>query len=150
MSDKIDFTTFNGDVETAAIADSAVTSAKFASGLDPIISTSSPSTGLTLDTYKSGKKHLYGIKTLATNTSFGNTWWTIFQRTSAEKYNFTFGTTISVKSIQFQAVGFPGLIFSYQGYDSGTSLSSIEIIPVKPQGNTGSENIRVSVDIWGS
>lgn len=126
-----------------------VTSDNLATAIDPIISTTNVGSVFTLDTFRSGKKHLYGIKELASSVAFGDTYWNIYQRTSQESYTISLGTTIKIKSMFLSRCEW-GEVLPYGNYQSGTSISSITVIPVEPLGATGATSIRISVDIWGS
>ena len=148
-SDKIDFTTFNKVIGTNALADNAVTTAKLASVIDPIISTATVGSDFALDTFRSGKKHLYGIKTISSGVAFNETYWNIYQRTSAERYTINLGTTIKMESMSLARCEW-GELLIYGAYTRNQSISSINVIPVQPLGADGTTSIRISVDIWGS
>ena len=119
------------------------------SAIDPIVSTTTVGSVFTLDTFRSGKKHLYGIKELASSVAFGDTYWNIYQRTSQESYTIALGTTITIKSMFMSRCEW-GEVLPYGNYQAGTSISSITVIPVQPLGASGAQSVRISIDIWGS
>ena len=131
------------------IGSATITQDKFASGIDPIVSSTTVGSVFTLDTYKSGKKHLYGIKEVASSASFNDTYWNIYQRTSQETYSIALGTTIKLESMSLARCEW-GELLIYGNYTRNQSISSISVIPVQPLGASGSQSIRISVDIWGS
>lgn len=148
-SDNVDFTTFDQDITTGAIANNAVTAAKLASAIDPIISTTTVGSDFTLDTYRSGKKHLYGIKTIASSVAFSETYWSIYQRTSAERYTINLGTTINVRTMSLQRMEW-GDVINFSTITAGSSINSVVVVPVQPLGASGATSVRIGVDIWGS